>query len=76
MFPLVPYHNLPRLHELVKADMPTPYTASGSLAGNPAAVLRQMKDPAYYVKRELPTPTIRPTRRQRPRMFSPPRAGR
>ena len=25
MFPLVPYHALPRLHELVKADMPTPY---------------------------------------------------
>ena len=26
MFPLVPYHNLPKLHELVKADMPQPYT--------------------------------------------------
>ena len=25
MFPLVPYHALPRLHELVKADMPRPY---------------------------------------------------
>ena len=27
MFPLVPYHNLPKLHELVKADMPRPTTA-------------------------------------------------
>ena len=25
MFPLVPYHNLARLHELVKADTPKPY---------------------------------------------------
>ena len=25
MFPLVPYHALPRLHEAVKEDMPTPY---------------------------------------------------
>ena len=26
MFPLVPYHNLPKLHEIVKPDMPPPYT--------------------------------------------------
>jgi fatty acid desaturase len=25
MFPLVPYHALPRLHQLVKADCPPPY---------------------------------------------------
>ena len=60
MFPLVPYHNLPQLHELVKADMPTPYAnlweAWRELL---PAVLRQVKDPAYHVKRKLPTPTIR-----------------
>ena len=27
MFPLVPYHNLARLHEMVKADMPRPYSS-------------------------------------------------
>jgi len=27
MFPLVPYHNLPRLHAIVKDDMPTPYSS-------------------------------------------------
>ncbi len=42
MFPLVPYHNLPRLHELVKADMPTPYASTFEawrelLAGRAAA---------------------------------------
>ncbi len=59
MFPLVPYHNLPRLHELVKPDMPTPY--SGLLEAwreIVPAVLRQVKDPAYHVKRKLPTPTF------------------
>ncbi len=25
MFPLVPYHTLPKLHALIKADLPTPY---------------------------------------------------
>ena len=34
MFPLVPYHNLPRLHEIVKPDMPAPYRVSGPLARN------------------------------------------
>jgi MocE subfamily Rieske [2Fe-2S] domain protein len=57
MFPLVPYHALPRLHELVKADMPRPY---GSILEAWSellpAVLRQRKDPAYHVKRKLPPP--------------------
>ncbi|MEY4489090.1 MAG: hypothetical protein RIQ79_1598 [Verrucomicrobiota bacterium] len=60
MFPLVPYHALPRLHEVVKADMPTPYP--GLLAAwreIVPAVLRQVKDPAYHVKRALPEPKAR-----------------
>lgn len=59
MFPLVPYHNLPRLHELVKEDMPTPYTSIlNAWREIVPAVLRQRKDPGYYVKRVLPTPTV------------------
>lgn len=55
MFPLVPYHNLARLHELVKPDTPTPYSSlwSAWLEIIPA-VLRQARDPSYFVKRELP----------------------
>ncbi len=60
MFPLVPYHALPRLHQLVRADMPRPYNsilhAWGELL---PAVLRQLKDPAYHVKRQLPAPAGR-----------------
>jgi len=60
MFPLVPYHKLPKLHEAVKADMPKPY---GSIWEAYCelfpAVLRQRKDPAYHVKRHLPPPQQR-----------------
>jgi len=57
MFPLVPYHALPELHELVKDDMPTPYpnliTAWKEII---PALFRQVKDPTYHVKRRLPAP--------------------
>ncbi len=59
MFPLVPYHNLGRLHQLVKADMPKPY--NGLLEAWREVlptILRQMKDPTYYIRRQLPTPTV------------------
>ncbi len=60
MFPLVPYHNLPQLHRLVKSDMPAPYTSLWNAWREIVpAVLRQVKDPGYCVKRSLPTPTIR-----------------
>ncbi len=60
MFPLVPYHALPRLHAAIKHDCPTPYP--GLLAAwceIVPAVLRQVKDPAYHVKRRLPEPQAR-----------------
>ena len=60
MFPLVPYHNLPKLHEVVKSDMPPTYPSIWNAWCELApAVLRQVKDPAYYVERKLPTPTVR-----------------
>jgi Na+-transporting NADH:ubiquinone oxidoreductase subunit F len=55
MFPLVPYHALPKLHALVKDDMPKPY--SGIINAYKEiipALIRQTKDPSYFVKRELP----------------------
>ncbi len=62
MYPMVPYYNLPRLHELIKDDLPPP---------NPSiphaylemfrALMKQRRDPDYYVRRELP-PTAQPYR--------------
>jgi MocE subfamily Rieske [2Fe-2S] domain protein len=60
MFPLVPYHALPRLHAAVKDDCPTPYaTLLTAWREIVPTILRQMKDPAYHVKRKLPVPTPR-----------------
>jgi Na+-transporting NADH:ubiquinone oxidoreductase subunit F len=58
MFPLVPYHALPKLHELIKTDMPVPY--NGLLETYREiipTVLRQAKDPTYFIKRKLPAPS-------------------
>jgi Na+-transporting NADH:ubiquinone oxidoreductase subunit F len=60
MFPLVPYHNLPQLHAAVKDDCPTPYPSLFSAWREIIpSVLRQVKDPAYHVKRVLPAPKSR-----------------
>ncbi len=57
MFPLVPYHALPQLHELVKSDMPTPYPSLLSAWREIIpSLIRQVKDPAWHVKRKLPPP--------------------
>ncbi|TAE76656.1 MAG: NADH:ubiquinone reductase (Na(+)-transporting) subunit F [Verrucomicrobia bacterium] len=55
MFPLVPYHALPRLHELVKDDCPPPYPSIlAAWREILPAVLRQVREPGYHVKRQLP----------------------
>lgn len=56
MFPLVPFHALPKLHELIKANSPPAYP--GLVAAYREiirAVLRQAVDPNYFVRRELPS---------------------
>lgn len=55
MYPLVPYYNLPELHEIVKDDCPAPYPSLWSCWQEIIpTVARQTKDPAYHVKRSLP----------------------
>lgn len=65
MFPLVPYHALPRLHELIKHDCPPPYSSVYQAWREILpAVLRQVKDPAYHVKRQLPASQARPEKQR------------
>jgi len=60
MFPLVPYHALPRLHALVKDDCPQPYPGLiNAWREIVPSLLRQARDPAYHVKRALPAPRPR-----------------
>ena len=55
MFPMVPFHALPQLHEELKADMPKPYSGFWEVYGEIIPTLwRQRKDPSFYVKRKLP----------------------
>lgn len=58
MFPTVPYHRLPELHEAVKADLPPVY--DGIVAAYREiipALRRQAQDPTWFVDRAS---TIRP----------------
>ncbi|MFT3870952.1 MAG: fatty acid desaturase family protein [Nibricoccus sp.] len=60
MFPMVPYHALPALHAEIKADTPKPYNSLiEAYREIIPALLKQAKDPYYYVKRELP-PSAKP----------------
>ncbi|WP_164759501.1 MULTISPECIES: fatty acid desaturase family protein [unclassified Mesorhizobium] len=64
MFPMVPYHALPRLHEMIKHDLPAP--TQSILAGYREMVpafLRQLRNEDYFLKRELP-PTAKPYREE------------
>jgi MocE subfamily Rieske [2Fe-2S] domain protein len=57
MFPLVPYHALPQLHALIRDDCPPPYPSIlAAWREILPTVLRQVKEPAYHVKRRLPPP--------------------
>jgi fatty acid desaturase len=52
MYPMVPYHALPRLHELLKQHTPAPCASLWAAYREIVpAVLRQARDPDYYVKR-------------------------
>src|SRR5271156_3010731 len=60
MFPLVPYHALPRLHAAVKDDCAPPYPSLFSAWREIVpTILKQVRDPGYHVKRQLPQPRLR-----------------
>ena len=62
MFPMVPYHALPRLHETIKADLPAPNRSiAEGFAEMWPALKRQLFQEDYFLKRELP-PTAKPYR--------------
>jgi fatty acid desaturase len=55
MFPMVPYHRLPELHEEIKHDLAPAYPGLWAAYKEIVpAVLRQLRDQTYYVRRELP----------------------
>jgi fatty acid desaturase len=55
MFPMVPFHALPKLHEQVEACLPRTYRGlTDAFREIIPALIRQSKDANYFVLRELP----------------------
>lgn len=55
MFPNVPYHALPALHEAVKPTLPPAYRGLWQVYREMIpALIRQQRDPAYHIERQLP----------------------
>jgi fatty acid desaturase len=62
MFPMVPYHALPKLHEMIKHDLPAPTPSIWQAYKDIfPAWKRQMRGEDYFLDRELP-PTAKPYR--------------
>ncbi len=62
MFPMVPYHALPRLHALIRHDLPEPDPSiAAAFAKMWPALRRQLANEEYFLQRHLP-PTARPYR--------------
>jgi fatty acid desaturase len=55
MFPMVPYHQLPQLHETIKGELAEPYPSILAVYREIVpAVIRQLRDQTYFIYRELP----------------------
>ena len=55
MYPMVPYYNLPALHAEIKHDCPKAYASLFECYREMIpAILRQQKDPNYYIERPVP----------------------
>lgn len=62
MFPMVPYHALPRLHELIRHDLPAANDGFlDTYREMMPAVIRQLRYEDWFIKRALP-PTAKPYR--------------
>jgi fatty acid desaturase len=64
MFPMIPYHALPRLHDLIKNDLPPPNPSIWDGYREVFASLKRQKtDPEYAYRKVLPA-TARPYREE------------
>ena len=54
MFPLVPSHKLPKLHKLIKHELPKPQTLFQAYKEIIPAVIKKAKDPKYFIPVNIP----------------------
>ena len=55
MFPMVPSYNLPKLHEIIKDQLPKPQTLLEAYKEIIPAVIKKSKDPSYYIPVKIPS---------------------
>jgi len=66
MYPMVPYHALPALHAAIKHDCPAPMKSVFAAWGEMLpAVFRQLNEPGYFIRKELPPGAGQPAQRGR-----------
>ena len=60
MFPMVPYHRLPALHDAIKHDCPPPYGSLWQVWVELVPVMfRQLHHPAHFIDRSIPGDSVR-----------------
>jgi fatty acid desaturase len=68
MFPMVPFYNLPKLHELIKDQCPPAHPGlANAYREIIPALWRQRKDPTYFIQRQLPPATAHRTAAANPK---------
>ena len=55
MFPMVPSYNLPKLHEVIKDQLPKPQTLLEAYREIIPAIIMKSKDPNYYIPVKIPS---------------------
>ncbi len=55
MFPMVPSYNLPKLHEVIKDQLPKPQTLFEAYKEIIPAIIKKAKDPSYYIPVKIPS---------------------
>lgn len=59
MFPMVPYHALPKLHAMIKHDLPVPDASMWAAYKDMVlSVMRQRRERGYYLRRALPATAL------------------
>ena len=62
MFPMVPYHALPALHEELKADLPAPTTSIPAAFAEFLPIMRrQLQDTSVFIDRRAEVPAVAPS---------------
>ncbi len=54
MFPMVPSYNLPKLHEIIKDQLPKPQSLFEAYKEIIPAIIKKSKDPEYFIPVKLP----------------------